>query len=70
MFEQRPYWEKPCADRGLISYRYNGPFGYVMIGAKDDDDAYRQASRSIEQLPDRQLLQVWRNDQYVNVAQA
>jgi hypothetical protein len=70
MFKQRPYWEKACADRGFVSYRYNGPFGYVMIGAKDDDDAYRQAARSIEQLPNRHMLQVWRNDQYVNVVQA
>lgn len=70
MFEQRPYWEKPCADCGLVSYRYNGPFGFVMIGAKDDEEAYRQASRSLEQLPDRHLLQVWHQDQYINVVQA
>jgi hypothetical protein len=38
--------ELPCAAQGLISYRYKGPYGWIMIGAKDHDDAMRQAARS------------------------
>ena len=30
--------DKPLADHGLTSYRYRGRYGWIMIGARDDDD--------------------------------
>ena len=38
---------KPLASYGLTSYRYKGRYGFVMIGAKDDEDALREAQRSL-----------------------
>lgn len=38
---------KPLASHGLTSYRYKGRYGFVMIGAKDDEDALREAQRSL-----------------------
>ena len=49
----------PMASAGLTSYRYAGRYGPVMIGAKDDADALREASRSIEGVPDPAKLEVW-----------
>lgn len=37
---------RPCAAPGLISYRAHGRYGLIMIGAKDDTDAMREARRS------------------------
>lgn len=57
-----PPSDKPLADAGLTSYRYNGPMGPVMIGAKNDAEALKQASSSITDLRhevDRANLQVW-----------
>ena len=42
-----PTHEKPLAVSGLISYRYEGIFGYIMIGAKNDQEALREADRSL-----------------------
>lgn len=39
------YWNRPCAAHGLNSYRYGGPYGWIMIGATDDADALREAAR-------------------------
>lgn len=39
--------DKPLAAAGLISYRYRGRYGFVMIGAHDDADALKQANRSL-----------------------
>lgn len=57
----------PVAAEGLTSYRYQGNFGPVMIGAKDVDEALREAGRSIEGTPDRANLEVWDGDKYVAV---
>jgi hypothetical protein len=57
------------AAAGFVSYRYKGPFGFVMIGATDDADALYQASRSLSSgLPDRANLQVWKGDRYENLS--
>lgn len=40
------FYDRPCAAAGLTSYRYRGRYGWIMIGAKDDADAMREASRS------------------------
>jgi hypothetical protein len=48
----------PLADKGLKSYRLKGRYGHVMIGAKDHDDAMRQAARSTDN-PKRENLEEW-----------
>lgn len=63
-----PFWNRPCAAPGLISYRYvNGPYGFVMIGAKDDADALSEAGRSVtgHVYPDR--LERWNGESYAPV---
>lgn len=35
---------KPLSVNGLISYRCKTPFGWCMIGAKNDEDALRKKS--------------------------
>lgn len=60
--------DAPMAIKGLISYRYRGLFGWVMIGAKDDADALVQAKRSLcggRAVLDK--LQVWSGTEYVDV---
>ena len=44
----------PC----LTSYRCKGPYGYIMIGAKDHPDALREALRS-SHLATRDALEIW-----------
>ena len=53
---------KPLAAHGLVSYRYNGRYGWTMIGAKDVESALSEASRSMshpDDYPEVGLLQVW-----------
>lgn len=50
--------DKPLAVAPLISYRLPSQYGYCMIGARDADDAMREAARSVRN-PRRDLLQVW-----------
>ena len=38
---------RPLAAEGLVSYRYTGPFGFIMIGATDHADALNEANRSL-----------------------
>lgn len=66
-----PYHERPCAAPGLISYRYRGRFGWVMIGATGVDDALRHAERSIEGAAEIGRLEVWdaQRSAYVAVLQ-
>jgi hypothetical protein len=57
------YWNRPCSAHGLKSYRYRGRYGWIMIGARDDDDALREASRStVDVTKDR--LQRWNGVKY------
>lgn len=61
---------RPCAADGLTSYRYLGAFGFVMIGATDDADALREASRSLSAGPAViELLQVWNGTCYINTTE-
>lgn len=55
---------KPLAMEGLLSYRCKGVFGWIMIGAKDHDDAMIQARRSSAQAQ-RESLQIWDGRAYV-----
>lgn len=58
---------RPLAAYGLISYRYKGTFGWIMIGAKDHADALREAGRSTHAPIVANRLQVWNGAEYVNV---
>lgn len=61
------FYDRPCAISGLVSYRYRGTYGWIMIGAKDDADAMREASRSTKAKLAKQNMQVWRNGAYHNI---
>lgn len=62
---------KPMAAEGLLSYRYKGPYGFVMIGAKDVDDALRQAQSSLTAgSASIDNLQVWNGSEYIAVPTA
>ena len=57
--------DKPCAAHGLTSYRYKGRYSWIMIGARDDADALREAARSSSDAIDRANLQIWNGAEYV-----
>lgn len=57
-------WDQPLAAAGLQSFRLAGPFGWIMIGATDAQDAMRQAHRSTP-APQRERLQQWNGKAYV-----
>ncbi len=60
--------DKPMAPCGLLSYRYKGPFGYIMIGAKDDFDALKEAARSVSSCPvSWSNLEAWDGERYAPV---
>lgn len=56
-----PYepWNKPLAMPGFISYRYKGPYGWIMAAAHDDDGALRQVARSTDAKIDKANLQIY-----------
>jgi hypothetical protein len=60
------FTDKPCAAYGLTSYRYAGRYGWIMIGAKDDADALREAARSTDNVSPEKL-QVWNGAGYVEI---
>ncbi len=62
--------DKPLAAHGLTSYRYAGRYGWVMIGARDDADAIREAARSSPDYTSMASLQVWDGSKYIYVRQA
>ena len=56
---------KPLAAHGLVSYRYKGRYGWVMIGAVDNADALREAARSIgPAVPTIDNLEIWDGRRY------
>lgn len=61
------FHDKPVAAHGLTSYRYKGRYGWIMIGAKDDNDALREAQRSTSDKVTMENLQVWKGSQYEQV---
>lgn len=66
--EPIPFYERPCAAQGLISFRYRHRRQWVMIGATDVADALNEARRSIEPAtPDPAHLQQWCNNRYIPV---
>lgn len=62
------YWNRPCAGSGLTSYRYKGPFGFIMIGAKDVKGALYEASRSTGKPTAVTNLEVWNGTEYAQAA--
>jgi hypothetical protein len=56
---------RPLAQAPLLSYRYDGRYGWIMIGATDDDDALVQASRSTHEEIVASRLQRWNGSEYV-----
>lgn len=59
------FTERPCAVKGLTSYRYRGRYGWIMIGAKDDADALNEANRSLSGCGAvKGNLQVWEGERY------
>lgn len=64
--------DRPCAAPGLTSYRYRGGHGWIMIGARDDLDAFNQAKRSLssDHHPDMRRMEVWdeNSKSYVPIA--
>lgn len=63
MTESKPHTERPLAAAGLISYRYRGFYDWIMIGARDDADAFREASRSTRDRLQPERLEVWSQDE-------
>ena len=57
-------WNRPCASAPLVSYRARSPYGWIMIGSRDDADAMREAKRSTDNPTN---LQRWDGTAYVNV---
>jgi hypothetical protein len=55
---------KPMAAQGLISYRYKGRYGFIMIGARDDKDALNEAKRSTRDAVSLENLEVWNGKKY------
>ena len=59
-----PPCDRPMAAPGLLSFRYGGRYGYIMIGAKDTADALREAARSTHDPITVDKLQQWDGVQY------
>lgn len=55
---------RPCAAPGLTSYRARGRYGFIMIGATDDADAWREARRSSDAPRD---LERWDGERYLPI---
>ena len=61
-----PVHDRPCAAQGLISYRYAGNFGWIMIGAKNTAHALSEAGRSLSSgAVGLSKLQIWNGTSYV-----
>lgn len=60
--------DRPLAAPGLISYRYKGRYGWIMIGARDEADALREVARSTRDPITRDRLEIWCGSRYLPVA--
>lgn len=63
-FDPLAVTSRPLAAKGLLSYRCKGSMGWIMIGAKDDEDAMREARRSNAHVK-REDLEKWDGNAYV-----
>jgi len=57
--------DRPLAAHGLKSYRYRGPYGWIMIGATGWADALKEAARSTHAPIEPERLQRWDGTAYV-----
>lgn len=62
--------DRPLAAAGLTSYRYQGRYGWIMIGARDNADALREAARSTDDKIVIEKLQRWTGQSYQPVCPA
>ena len=62
-------WNKPVAMPGFISYRYKGPFGWIMASAHDTEGALREVARSTDAKVNKANLQIWdyEQKQYIDI---
>lgn len=58
------HYDRPMAAPGLTSYRYQGTYGWIMIGATDHEDALREAKRSTGTPTVLEKLQIWSGNAY------
>lgn len=58
----RPTYDRPLAAAPFHSYRAIGRYGWIMIGANDDDDALKHANFSSETPLTKTELQKWCNE--------
>ena len=58
------FTDRPMAAHGLLSYRYKGRYGWVMIGASDHLKAIKEAQRSTADTVTPDRLQFWDGQQY------
>lgn len=58
--------ERPLAAEGLTSYRCRGRYGWIMIGARDHEDALREARRSHHEARIEDL-QIWNGVYYADL---
>jgi hypothetical protein len=58
------FTDLPMAAHGLLSYRYKGRYGWIMIGASDYLKALKEAQRSTADPVTLDRLQVWDGQQY------
>lgn len=63
------FHNRPLAASGLTSYRYRGRYGWIMIGARDHDDAMVEATRSTPGPLSPDALEVWDGSRYVKATQ-
>lgn len=57
------YSDLPCAAKGFVSYRYKGPYGWIMIGAKNIQDALNEANISLSNgKATMENLQIWNDE--------
>lgn len=59
------FTDLPLADYDFQSYRCRGRYGYIMIGAKTDKDAFYQAQLSGE--VHKEDLEKWNGSSYEKV---
>ena len=59
--------DKPMAANGLISYRYRGRYGWIMIGANTDTEALSQAQLSTTDKVTPYHLERWNGYHYQGV---
>lgn len=55
---------RPCAAPGLTSYRARGRYGFIMIGATDAADAWREARRSSDA---PRAMERWDGERYLPI---